>query len=180
MSANNRQQLLTFVAIGAIGLWVADTLVREPLMKSWKARSSRILELRRSVARGEQVLEREQAVRSRWSGMKTNTLVSERSSAQSEVLKTFDQWAQESRINVNSIKPQWKRNADDYMTLECRVDAYGSMSGLVQFLHHIEKDHLALRVESVEIGTRDTTGQQLSLGLLVSGLRLGESEEGAR
>ena len=58
------------------------------------------------------------------------------------------------------------------MTVECRADAFGSLQAITRFLYEIERDPLALKIESVEINARDRAGQQLSLGLQVSGLRL--------
>src|SRR5205814_3434262 len=118
------------------------------------------------------LLERERSIRSRWENMRTNTLPGDTSAAESLVLKAFDHWSQESRISITSIKPQWKHNADEYMTLECRVDAFGNLPTLTRFLYDVEKDPLALRVDAVEITTRDNDGQQLSLALQVSGLLL--------
>jgi hypothetical protein len=40
------------------------------------------------------------------------------------------------------------------------------------FLYSIEKDPLALKLEMVEISTRDPEGQVLNLGLQISGLVL--------
>ena len=62
------------------------------------------------------------------------------------------------------------------MTYECRADAFGSLPSITRFLYEIEKDPLALKIESVEINARDNTGQQLSLGLQVSGLRLNSAK----
>ena len=59
------------------------------------------------------------------------------------------------------------------MTLECRADAFGSIQAVTRFLYEVEKDSLALRVEAVEITARDNDGQQLTIGLQVSGLQLG-------
>ena len=86
-------------------------------------------------------------------------------------------WSLDSRISVSSIKPQWKRGtSEDYSVLECRVDAAGSLGTLTRFLYEVENSPLALKVESVEITSRDNNGQQLALGLLVSGLRLAPME----
>ena len=104
--------------------------------------------------------------------MRTNTLPSNLSVAESKVLKAFDRWSQESRISISSKKLEWKRAGDDYMTLECRADALGSMSALTRFLYEVEKDPLALRIETVDIMSRDNNGQQLSLALQLSGLLL--------
>jgi len=46
------------------------------------------------------------------------------------------------------------------------------LSTLTRFLHEVESDPLALRVDSVELASRDRTGAQLTLGLQVSGLVL--------
>lgn len=167
-----RQQLLTILTVVAVSLWAGDKLIISPLTRAWKQRSARIAELRRSVTQGLLLLEREETIRDRWESMRTNTLPAETSVAENMVLKAFDRWSQDSRISITSIKPQWKRNADDYMTLECRVDAFGSLSTLTQFLYNVEKDPLDLKVEAVEISARDNGGAQLTLGLQVSALLL--------
>lgn len=177
MNAKNRQQLLTIAAIAAIALLVGDRFILSPLIKSWNDRSTRIVELRKSVSKGAQILDREQTVRTRWNEMSANTLASDNSEAEDQVFKAFDRWAQESRISISSIKPQWKHNSEDYLTLECRVDAAGNLSSLTRFLYNIEKDALALKVDAVEITSRDNNGSQLALGLVVSGLVLTPKEK---
>ena len=172
MNLKNRQQLLAFVAIAGVAFLVADKLIIGPMWEGWKARSARISELKKSLSQGGVLLQRENAIRSRWDSMRTNTLPDNVSAAENEMLQAFERWSQDSRISVSSIKPQWKRAGDDYMTLECRADAFGSMQALTRFLYDVEKDPLALKVESVEITSRDNDGQQLSLALQVSGLLL--------
>ena len=172
MKIKNRQQALAIVAFTTVALLGLDRFVIEPLTRSWKERAARIAELKKEVSQGAQVQAHAQVIRNRWEGMRTNTLPENISAAENEVLKAFDRWSQDSRISISSIKPQWKRNSDDYMTLECRADAAGSMPALTRFLYEVEKDPLAFKVEAVEITARDNDGQQLSLALQVSGLLL--------
>jgi len=172
MQINNRQQLLAIVAATGVALLVADRLVITPLKDAWKARATRILELRKAVAQGAQLRDREKMIRDRWNSMNTNTLPENVSAAENQVLRAFDRWSQDSQISIASIKPQWKQAGEDYMTYECRADAFGSLQAITRFLYEIEKDPMALKIESVEINARDNNGQQLSLGLQVSGLRL--------
>ena len=75
-------------------------------------------------------------------------------------------------VTVSAITPQWKHDSDDYMTFECRVDAAGDLGKLSRFLYSVERDPMALKLELVELGARDKDGQQLSLGLQLSGLVL--------
>ena len=50
---------------------------------------------------------------------------------------------------------------------------------VTQFLHKMEKDSMALRLESVELSSRDTEGQQISLAMQLSGLVLGGNPKNA-
>ena len=57
-----------------------------------------------------------------------------------------------------------------------RVEASGNLATLSRFLYEIEKSPMALKLDSVEITARDKDGQQLALGLQVSGLVLNSPE----
>ncbi len=172
LNFQNRQQLLTILALVAIGLWAGDSLLLSPLLKSWEQRKTTIKDLRQKIDKGTQLLSREHSVRDHWQTMRTNMLPSEVSAAEGQVLKAFDQWSQDSRISITSVRPQWKRTAEEYATLECRVDAYGSMSTITRFLYEVEHDSVALKIDSIELSARDSDGSQLNLGLQVSGLQL--------
>jgi hypothetical protein len=172
MKIENRQRFLAILAAIGVGLLVGDRAVLSPLIKGWKERAARIEELKKSIAKGTLMLQREDRIHERWDSMRTNTLPENVSEAENEVLRAFERWSEDSHLSVSSIKPQWKRAGEDYMTLECRADAFGSIQALSQFLYNVEKDPLALKVEAVEITSRDDTGRQLSLALQVSGLLL--------
>jgi hypothetical protein len=176
MKISNRQHLLAFVAIGAIALFAADRLVVSPLTASWKKRADRIGELRKQVNDGRRLLDNEASYRSRWAQMQTNTLSSNAPQAEEQVLKAFDRWSSDSRVSVLSINPLWRREAEDHATLECRVDASGSLSAVSRFLYDLERDPMAVKIQALELSSKDNDGQQLSLGLQVSGLSLTATE----
>ena len=177
MPIKNRQQVLMIVAGATLALLVGDRLVFSPLVAAWKSRSSEIADLRMQVGKAADLMKREATYRSRWENMSTNTLPQTASLAEQQVLKAFDSWSQESRVSVNSISPQWRHDKEGYRTLECRVDATGTISTLSRFLYALENDPMALRVDSLELTSRDKDGAQLALGLQVSGLVLVPEEE---
>ncbi len=177
METNKRQRTLVILAAVGVAFLLGDRLLVTPLMASWQARSKQIVELTRQVNQGSLLVSRDSIIRDRWDSMRTNTLPEEVSEAENKVLRAFERWSQDSRISIASIKPQWKQAADDFMTLECRADAFGSIEALTRFLYEVEKEPLALRVEAVEINARDNDGRQLGLGLRVSGLQLGLQAE---
>lgn len=176
MPIKNRQQFLIIVAGTAFALLLGDSLVFTPLVKWWRARSERIVELRKKVTDGDALVRRDASIQSRWSQMQVNTLTNNPSLAEEKLLAAFDHWSQDARISVNSITPQWKRDHDDYQTLECRVDASGSVGALGRFLYNLEQDPMAVKIESLEVTARDKDGQQLSLALQISGLVLSAVE----
>ncbi len=176
MQIKNRQQLLIIVAGVVFALLISDALILSPLARAWKARVTKLADLRKQVDDGEKLLQRADALTSRWSQMQTGALPNNNSLAEQQVLKAFDSWSQDARISVNSITPQWKRDSEEYQTIECRVDASGSVGTLAKFLFNLEKDSMALKIESVQITARDKDGQNLTLGLQVSGLVLNQAE----
>jgi hypothetical protein len=168
----NRQQLLIIGAVVAIALFAGDQLILSPIIKVWGTRATRVAELRKKITDGKMLVQREQSIRGRWGQMSRNALPSNTSAAEQQVFKAIDLWAQNSGVAISAITPQWKHDSDDYMTFECRVDAAGDLGKLSHFLYSVERDPMALKLELVELGARDKEGQQLSLGLQLSGLVL--------
>ena len=165
------------LAGAAVLLLVLDSLVLTPLTKGWQSRRAEIAKLQKNVTEGRAMIERATRTRAVWAEMQSQALPKEAAKAEQDLISAFDRWGRASNIELGSIKPQWKRGTTArYSQLECRVDATGSLATLTRFLFEVEKSALALRVDSVELTSRDDLGQKLTLGLLVSGLRFAPLE----
>jgi hypothetical protein len=168
----NRQRLLMILAGGGILLLILDSLVLTPMTKSWQARGAEIVRLKKAVAEGRSSIERADRTRGLWAEMQAQAMPSEPAKAEQDLVTAFDRWGRAGGVELGSIKPQWKRGATNrYSLLECRVDASGSLAAISRFLYEVEKSPLALRIDSIELMSRDDSGNRLTLGLLVSGLR---------
>ena len=172
MKTENRQKMLVILTIAVAGLWLGDLLVIEPLIKWWSARSAEIAQLRTEVKNGHALIVREQGIRSHWKDMRDHTLPDNSAIAEHQLITAFTSWSRDSGVEIASILPQWKNDTDDYQTLNCRVEVSGTISTLSQFLYAVEKGPTALKLDSMELSARDTGGQQLTLGIQVSGLAL--------
>jgi hypothetical protein len=104
--------------------------------------------------------------------MRTNTLDQDLSVADSQMLRAFDAWSRDSGVSIAGLRPQWKRTDSDLQSREYRADVSGSLGSLSRFLYLAEADPLGIKIESVELTTRDKNGDQIALALLVSGLQL--------
>ncbi len=173
LTPSNRQRLLMILAGTAVALLVVDSLLFTPLTKAWQSRRGEIARLQKDVTEGRSIIERAARTQARWKEMQEQALPMEPASAEQVLITAFDRWGRANSIELGWIKPQWKRGTTNrFSQLECRVDATGSLAALSRFLYEVEKSTLALRVDSVELMARDENGQKLTLGLLVSGLRL--------
>lgn len=172
MKFRNREHFLLVLTVGVVGLAILVNFIIPPLQGWWSARSAQIKELRTRVADGNQIIKRETAIRSHWAEMRINALPGNTSLAEQQLLKSFDGWANSSGAQLTSLMPSWKNDSTNYMTLACRVEASGSLGTLSKFIYEVERGPVALRLDTVELSTHDTTGQQLTLALEVNGLAL--------
>lgn len=172
MKIENRQQFLIVLTAIAFALLVGNSLIYEPLSNLWSARAKEIKDLRDQVAEGNRLIKRESVDRETWKNYRANALPANTSQAAQQVINALDNWSRASGAEVTSIMPQWKNDSTNYMTYNCHVQASGTLSTLSQFIYQIEKGSMALKLDSVQLDSRDDTGQQLSLDLQISGLAL--------
>jgi Tfp pilus assembly protein PilO len=172
MEIKNRQQVLIMATLVLLGIYIANLVIYEPVVKWWGSRQSDLRTLRQEVGQGRALIRREAVIRGEWDHIRSDSLPNDPSQAEQKVLKAFDTWAVDSGVNVESITPQWQTDQPDYSTLDCRVEASGDLGTLTRFLYQIENDPMALQLESVELTASDEKGQQLTLGLEFAGLAL--------
>ena len=167
-----RQRWLVIIAAIGVVLIVLDRVLFTPLTATWQAHTLEIARLQKSVTEGRGLIARAGQLDRTWNEMQANSLPKDPAQAEQDVISSFDRWGRGNNIELGSIRPQWKRGTDRYSLLECRVDATGSLGAVTRFLQSIELSTLALRVDSVELGTRDDRGQKMAATFIVSGLRL--------
>jgi hypothetical protein len=178
MSNMPKRQRSLILAIGALLLLLGlDQVVFTPLGSLWQAHSAKIQQLKGSVANGRSLLARGPHLQQVWTEIRSGALPTDPAKSEYEVLSAFESYARTSAIDLGSIKPLWKHGAtEEYSTLECRLEATGTLPALTRFLYELEKSPLALHTESVELSSRDDSGQRLTLNLTVTGLRLAPLE----
>ncbi len=177
MTNQSQQKILKIIAVLCVCALIGDRLLITPLLSLWDDRSERIQELTKSVTKGTMLLEREEALTDQWSYMKNNAMPEDMSAAENQVIKAIDRWVRNSRVNLVSIKPQWKREDDAYQTFECRAVAQGNMQTIARFIYELEQDDGAIKVESLDISANDDKGSSLNMAVRFSGLQFSEVKQ---
>jgi hypothetical protein len=174
----NRQQLLIIGAVIIAALYICDTIVRPPIEKIWTSRKSAIKKLQDDIKRGKNMIASESALNRRWDLMRTNTLPLDTATAENKLMTAINIWAERDRVTLGGVNPQWKHDMDDtYSTLDCRVEASGTLATLTRFIYDIESDPMGLKFESLELTARDDRGTQMAVQMQISGLVLGSKSE---
>ena len=175
MKIENRQQILVVLTIAVVALLIANSIIFTPLGNMWSKRSKEITELRKKITNGTDMIKREKDWNARWADMRTNALPANPSLAEQQMVGEIVSWSGNTGVELPSVAPQVKNDSTNYMTINCRVEANGTMASLSQFLYNIEH-RPAYKLDSVEISAHDATGEQLTLGLQINGLALLETQ----
>jgi hypothetical protein len=181
MQIKNRQQLLIFVTVAAVVLFVGDAIIVEPLIKTWKTRRAAIQKLRNDITTGKRLMKHEKEDQALWDARQRRTLTNDVTFAAQQVYEAVNVWANQSGAQMSGYTPQWKpsNDKDKYSTYECHVDASGDIERLIHFVYCAETEPLALRIDSIDLSTKDKNGLQLTLGLQISGLILNNANPAA-
>ncbi len=172
-----RQRLLLLASGVMVGLLALDRLVIGPATAHWQARTTEIAALERTLSAGRAVIERREQTESAWRRLREGALPLDPSMAEQRLLSSLETWARAQGVELTGLRPRWRKaSASDASLLECRLDASGSLPALVRVLGELERSPLALRVESLELTSRDETGQRLALAITVTGLRFAPLE----
>ena len=175
MNEANREKLLLVAAVTAVVVLFGDKFILGPMVEAWKDRATRIEELDKQVVRGRALMERESSIRKKWALMWRGGIPISKSSSENKILESVDRWAKESRISFTSIKPTWRTSDKGHLLLECRANGYGDLEMIARFVHALESDPLALKVDTLELSQRDEKGESLGMNLNFSGLLLPEA-----
>lgn len=171
MKTDQRQQLLLAGALAVVGFFAADKLLITPLTGLWKKNAARIVRLQQDIAEGNGLIRRERYTLQDWDKIRQNGLPRERAAAEAILQNAVDRWEQESRIKIAGRKFQERTFPDDeYSTIECNLDASGTIESMTRLLYAIEKDPLPVRMEDLKVTAKDNNGSELLVTLRISGL----------
>lgn len=171
MKSENRQQLLLVGALAIVAFFAADKMIISPLTDLWKKRSEKIVRLRQDIANGNSLIRREKYTLEDWDKIRKNSLPLERAAAEVQLQNAIDRWEQESKIKIAGRKFQERQFPEsEYSTIECNLDASGTVETMTRFLYNVERDPLPIRLEDVKVTAKDNNGTELLVAMRISGL----------
>jgi len=182
---NKRERDLLTVAVIAVTIVVGKLLVFDPLLTSWGNYNKEITRLNDEIKNGNELIRpnpdkpgaatREESYKKTWAKYLVHNLNSTNTDAEKKVWRAIENWRSVSRISLTSVKPEWQNHDDRYRTYDVRLVAEGTMQEAVEFVHAIESDELPLKIEQLELASREKTGKLINVSVHFTGLQLGEA-----
>jgi hypothetical protein len=175
MEPKNREKMLLMAVGACVVLYLANLLIVSPLSNGWSARQDEIKKLKSTIDNGRMTIASAASIESNWSRMASNTLSANPTLAESQLFNAFQGWASSNNVVLVAQRPQAKPPDDPlagYSTEEWHADVTGTLTQIFNFLYAVESSPMGLKVDSIELASRDDRGLQLALGLTVSGLIL--------
>lgn len=160
------------VVMICVGLLIVDKLILGAVVDGWKSRTQRIQDLETKIKDGNRLIGINKAdYEKQWARMLQNSLPPERSEAEQLIYNAMAQWSKFG-LTVTSQRPQWITDRDNNTHIEFRVVATGSIESIARFLYNVERDTRGLRVQDVELSSKDENGGNLSMSVLLTGVVL--------
>jgi Tfp pilus assembly protein PilO len=179
MTSERRTTLIKIGAAVCGVLFVLNYLVIGPYTAAWSGQSDHIDKLRQDVARGQQLVDRQNNIRNRWSAMLRANLPTDISASENIAVQAIDRWARTSGIAFSSLSPSWQEHDDDgYQLFELRATATGTQAALARFIYELETDPSPVNLEEYELTSRDDRGASLTMTARFSFIHIDATEKG--
>jgi Tfp pilus assembly protein PilO len=174
MDIKKRERILILAALACIVLLTGDRFILTPMGRTWKKRSERISLLKKNVEKGDLLLERREDIKERWRKIKEAGFSDDPSAAENGIFTRVNEWAGQSGLTLNSLKPRWAESGDEEKKLEFRLSGTGNLDTVSRFLYELERDSLPLSLEDFGISVRDKQSRSLDFSARFSSLILKE------
>jgi hypothetical protein len=165
MTMSKRERYVGIAAAAVVGLLLVDQVLVTPLLARWTSADERI-ELATIERNGadDLIFASERANR-QWSSMIGGQLQRDASEAESQVLSSVREWAQEAGMTLSSLKPERTEKEKDFYKITFRATGGGGMSQIGRFLHRLETASVPVRVTDVTITSRKSGTDELGIQL---------------
>jgi hypothetical protein len=175
---SKRERLIVIVTGAAVGIFGFDRFLISPLMARQAALSSEIDTATVALEKDRALVNKKPALDRKWTQLISGGLKRDQSEAQSQVLNSLNEWANEAGLDAVTIgggssaqvpskpgKPNEKEKA--FLRMTCRASGKGGMAQIGRFIWRIQTAAIPLRITDLAISTnREATDDlQVNIGL---------------
>jgi hypothetical protein len=170
---SKRERLVAIATLAAVGLLALDQVVLSPLMAASDELKMQIARAREDLDKAQSLFKGRQRRTPLWADMQNKGLRrKDASQAESQLLNSIREWAQDSGMTLLSAKPDRTDKEKDFQRSTFRVTGSGGMGQIGRFLWHAQTAEMPVRIVDLQLTTRKEGTDDLSLQVGISTIYL--------
>ncbi|MCC6239293.1 MAG: type 4a pilus biogenesis protein PilO [Phycisphaerales bacterium] len=177
-SLNSREKRIGLIAAIALGLLALDRVLLSPLLTRWSEAGATLKAARSELDAARQTLTNDQHAQGVWDQMKGDTLKNNASDSESQLLNATRNWADVSRLSLQSLKPERSEKERGFQKITVRAAAVGTMQQVARFLSQVQSASIPVRISDVQITSRKENTDDLSVVIGLSTILLADEPAG--
>ena len=168
MTPEQRKRTLIGLALGCLGLLLADKLLFSPFASWWRSDGDRLQAVQAELAKDTGLLEQASKWADRQRAIEAAMFTGTDSEVERQVMSILSTQAAGCGIAVTSTRPQWQEAETTVpRRLQLRVTAKGPMPAIATLLHGLETAPKPLRVSALLLRSHDNRGSSLDMETLI-------------
>ena len=174
---NTREKRIGLIVGLLLAALALDRAFVSPLLARHATAQDRIEAATTELAAAAQLFDNEARARRRASEMAGDTLMFDAPSAESQLLNSVGQWAQESGLELNSLKLDRAEVAQGFGKLTARAAATGRTESLARFLHAVQTSPIPVRIGDINVTSRREGTDELNVQIGLATIFLPPADE---
>ena len=167
---SQREKLLTILVAAVIGLLTLDRYVISPLWAGALSLADQRQQLLSQLDQARRLIETQPRLEARWRAMVDAGLTDNPAEAESQFLSALRDWSEQAGLALASIKPERAKVEKDLGELRFVAVGQGKMRAVARFLWLVESAEMPVRINKLQVASRQEGDQTLSMTLHLSTL----------
>ncbi len=170
MVVTKRERTYLLATAVLVGVFLLNYAVVQPFLNYRAQLKTDLASARKDVDDAQVLFNRQSGHEKDWKAMTGSSFKSSPSEAESQVLHSVRDWAQESGLGLESLKPEHsvQDKESTFQDMGFRASGTGSMAALARMLWRLETAQVPLHVNSVQITPRKEATDDLTVQLSIS------------
>ena len=168
MLANRREKIIALILVAVLGLLVLDMYVYTPYTDE-RARVSKALdEAVKKEDKAQRLLRARARTDSQWKTLLDQGLKTDPAAAESQALHYMRTWADSSRVDFQSLKPDRVARSGDFQQIRIQATGTTTTAAFAKLLSQIETATIPMKVNDLRLTSRKEGNDDLSFAMSVS------------
>lgn len=168
MLANRREKIIAIVLAAGLVLLLADTYLWSPYQDESAKVSGDLAAESGKLLIAQRLVRDRHGVDQKWKALLAGGLKTDPATAESQALYAMRDFAQNTRIDLQSLKPERIARSGDFQQIRIQATGNGTTSGLANMIWQIENARIPLRVTDLRLTARKEGTDDLSFSLNVA------------